>query len=155
MPDRLCRLERILGDRAEPDLAHRLHHLAHAGRLETLSVATSDLPRRRFRARTDQGTECAVALPRDTGLFDGAVLLLDDERAIVVKVGEQEWLRLRPASGFALELGYLAGNLHWRVRFADDLLLVAIDLPEAHYLDRIQDHLADGRVTLVLDPPTG
>ena len=149
MTSQLCHLERIIGDRAEPDLAHRLHHLAHDGRLETIAVPVADLPRRRFRAVTDQGTECAVALPRETPLFDGAVLLLEDARAIVVKVGEQAWLRLRPAPGFALELGYLAGNLHWRVRFADGLLLVAVDVPRERYLARIEEHLAAGRVTLV------
>ncbi|HEX2526293.1 MAG TPA: urease accessory protein UreE [Geminicoccus sp.] len=149
MSDALCRIERIVGSRADAALAHRLHHLAHDGRLETLSVAMADLPRRRFRAVTDRGTECALALPRDTELFDGAVLLLEDDRAIVVKVGEQRWLRLRPAPGFALELGYLAGNLHWRVRFEDGLLLVAVDVPAERYLARIEEHLTAGRVSLV------
>ncbi|HWL69402.1 MAG TPA: urease accessory protein UreE [Geminicoccus sp.] len=149
MTSQLCHIERIIGDRAEPGLAHRLHHLAHDGRLETVTIPAADLPRRRFRAVTDQGTECALALPRDTALFDGAVLLLEDDRAIVVKVGLQEWLKLRPAEGFALELGYLAGNLHWRVRFADGHLLVAVDVPRERYLARIEEHLAAGRVTLV------
>jgi urease accessory protein len=149
MTEQLCRLERIIGDRADPALVHRLHHLAHDGRLETLSVPVADLPRRRFRAVTDRGTDCAVMLPRDTALFDGAVLLLEDERAIIVKVGEEEWLKLRPAPDFALELGYLAGNLHWRVRFAEGLLLVAMDVPKERYLARIEDHLAAGRVAIV------
>jgi urease accessory protein len=151
MAETLCHLEQIIGDRADPDLAHRLHHLAHDGGLEILSVPVADLPRRRFRAVTDRGTECAVALPRDAQLFDGAVLLLEERRAIVVKVGEQAWLKLKPAEGFALELGYLAGNLHWRVKFADGLLLVAVDVPKERYLARIAEHLADGRVTLVDD----
>jgi urease accessory protein len=149
MTDELCRIERIIGDRSEAGIAHRLHHLAHDGRLETLTVAVADLPRRRFRAVTDKGTACTVALPRDATLFDGAVLLLEDDRAIVVKVGEQRWLKLQPAQGFALELGYLAGNLHWRVRFEDGLLLVAVDVPQERYLARIEEQLADGRVTLV------
>ena len=151
MSEALCRIEGIVGSRSDPGLAHRLHHIAHDGRVETIPVAMADLPRRRFRAVTDHGTECAIALPREAELFDGAVLLLEERRAIVVKVGEQRWLKLKPAEGFALELGYLAGNLHWRVRFEDGLLLVAVDVPVERYLARIEEHLADGRVTLADD----
>ena len=151
MQDKVCRLERIIGDRVEPEIAARLHNLAHDGVSELLTIAVADLPRRRFRAVTDYGTECAVALPRDAKLFDGAVLLLGTHRAIVVKVGAENWLKLRPAEGFALELGYLAGNLHWKVRFADELLLVAVDGPIERYLNRVAEHLAAGRVSVVED----
>ncbi len=74
----------------------------------------------------------AIALPRDQKLFDGAVLLLDADRALVVRVDRQHWLQLQPRSlADAIELGYHAGNLHWRVRFADEALLVALEAPVA------------------------
>ena len=149
------RLEQIVGDRRSPGIAERLHGLAHLGHLEVLSVAVTDLPRRRFRQVTDRGTSCAVTLPRDTKLFDGAVLWLEESRAIVVRVGEQRWLKLRPAEGFALELGYLAGNLHWRVRFEGGLLFVAVDTAPDDYLARLQDHLDAGRVFPVGDADSG
>ena len=38
----------------------------------------------------------------------------------------------------ALELGYLCGNLHWRVRFADKRILIAMEGPEESYLARLQ-----------------
>ena len=37
------------------------------------------MSRRRLRVTTDKGNECAIALSRQEKLFDGAVLLLDDE----------------------------------------------------------------------------
>jgi urease accessory protein len=52
-------------------------------------------------------------------LFDGAVLLLEPDRAIVVRVNAERWLSLPPRSiANAVEPGYQAGNLHWRARFA-------------------------------------
>lgn len=142
-------IERILGPRDQPELARAIHHLEHHGGVEMLAIAPADLPRRRFRATTDLGTDCAVALPRDVQLFDGAVLHLDERRAIILKVGEQAWLRVRPAAGGGLELGYLAGNLHWRVRFEDGDLLVALDHEREGYLARLAELLDSGRASIV------
>ena len=142
-------IEAVLGRGDDPALAERLHDLRHHGVVETLFVASVDLPRRRFHGVTDAGTACFVSLPRSAQLFDGAVLHIDDGRAILLRVGEQEWLRLAPTAAGALELGYLAGNLHWRVRFERDCLLVARDRPLEEYLARLADLRQAGKVSVL------
>jgi len=144
------RLETIIGSMGEVDIADRLHHLSHHGKIETLTLKHEDLARHRLTARTDAGREVAVVLPRQLKLYDGAVLHLGDEYAIVVRAGEQKWLRLRTGDlATALELGYHAGNLHWRVRFDHGDLLVACDGPEENYLSRLDTFLANGRADIV------
>lgn len=139
----------LVGARTDPALHERLHRLEHHHAVETVTIATGDLDRRRLLVRTKAGEEIAIALPREQKLFDGAVLVLEAERAIVVQAGEQSWLRLSPRSAdAALELGYHAGNLHWRVRFDGDDLLVSLDGPAQHYAARIEPMIADGRVTM-------
>ncbi|MFO0235358.1 MAG: urease accessory protein UreE [Burkholderiales bacterium] len=139
-----------VGDRADPSIAERLHALAHAGRVETLQIDPADLPRRRLHAITAAGTPCFVELPRSQRLRDGAVLWLDDTRAVVVRVGEQRWLTLRPVDLAAgIELGHLAGALHWRVRFDGGLLRVALDGPEDAYLARLRELRVHDRVSIV------
>ena len=145
----MIRIERVLGSRTDPALKEPLHRLEHHGAVEFLAVQPADLDRRRLKASTERGEEVAITLPRDQKLFDGAVLLIDDERAIVVRAGDQRWLRLSPrAARDALELGYHAGNLHWRVRFDGGDLLVALDGPAASYAARIEPLLSAGRVAL-------
>jgi urease accessory protein len=145
----MLRVEKLVGARTDPGLHERLHHLEHHGAVEVVEVATVDLDRRRLLARTEKGEEVAITLPRDQKLFDGAVLLLDDLRAIVVRAGEQRWLRLSPHSASdALELGYHAGNLHWRIRFDGDDLLVSLDGPAETYVARIEPMIEAGRVTV-------
>ncbi len=140
----------IVGSRLDHDLGHRLHHMEHDGQVETARIETRDMARRRLRTVTDRGTACLIALPRSEQLFDGAVLLLEPDRAIVVRALEQAWLRLRPASlPDALILGYAAGNLHWKVRFTEGDIEVALEGPRAAYLDRVRDLIAEGRVTPV------
>jgi urease accessory protein len=140
------RITEILGFASDPALAERLHELGHAGRVEHLMLAQEDVHRRRLRAQTDQGTDCLIALPREQALGDGAVLVLDEVLAVVVHLAEEHWLAFAPRdAAAALELGYFAGNLHWRVRFEGDRLLVALEGQEEDYLSRLKSFLDDGR----------
>ena len=151
----MLRLTRILGNATEPDFAERLHALEHDGRVETITLDAADTARRRLRVATDKGTDCAVALARTQSLANGAVLLLEGERAVVVRMRETVWLALQPRDlAAALDLGYFCGNLHWRVRFEGAVLKVALDGPRESYMARLAQHLADGRAR-VLDAPEG
>jgi urease accessory protein len=146
----MLRVESILGNISQAAMAERIHHISHHGQVDFVTIAADDLDRHRLVASTDSGAEIAIALPRDQKLADGAVLLADHDRAIVVRAGEQRWLRLSPASTEdALELGYHAGNLHWRVRFSGTDLLVAQNGPAGNYTDRIAPMLSAGRVRVV------
>ena len=149
-------IDRILGSRLDAGIAGPLHDLEHRDAVDTLVLQGADTARRRLRATTERGEEIAVALPREQTLHDGAVLLLDSDRAIVVRVAGERWLRLVPGSlADAIALGYHAGNLHWRVRFDGAALLVALEAPEQAYLDRLGDLVAGGRVGASVVEPGG
>ena len=149
----MLRLTQILGNATEPEIAERLHALEHDGRVETITLDAADTARKRLRVQTDKGTDCAVALARSESLANGAVLLLEEDRAVVVRMRETLWLALSPHDLVAaLDLGYFCGNLHWRVRFEGAVLKVALDGPRENYMARLAQHLADGRARLVDEP---
>ncbi|WP_018697981.1 urease accessory protein UreE [Amorphus coralli] len=151
----MLRIETILGSADSEPLAAEVHSAAHAGRLETVRLGAGDVSRRRMRVVTDHGTDVAIALSRSERLHDGAVLACDGEHIIVVRVDEIEWLPLTPADpATAVELGYHAGNLHWRVRFSGATLFVGLEGPVATYLARLKPLLASGRI-VVGTPVTG
>ena len=146
----MLKLTTIVGLATDGDLHERLHDLAHRDAVETIRLERRDMLRHRLRAETDKGTACAVALPRDRDLEDGAVLLLEDDRAIVVRAADERWLRLEPRdAAAALELGYHAGNMHWRVHFNAGTLAIALEGPDQVYLDRLDAYLTDGRARVV------
>lgn len=143
----MLRLESILGLATDPAIADRLHDLDHTGRIEHVILAGEDTARRRLHVTTDGGTECAIMLPRSERLANGAVLLLERDRAIVVRLKEEQWLALVPRdAAAALELGYFAGNMHWPVRFDGATLRIALHGPAQSYLDRLEHLLRDGRI---------
>jgi urease accessory protein len=142
----------IIGRASDPALADRLHHLEHHGRVETLLLDREDTIRRRLRMITNQGTDVAIALERGQSLVDGAVLFLDEVRAIVVRMTEQEWLRIRPRDlDAALEAGYCIGNLHWRVRFEPAMVLVALEGPVGDYEARLAHLIAAEKIVICHD----
>ena len=149
----MLRIDRVLGSRLEPELSEALHRLEHRGAIDVVQVPVADLARRRLLITTQRGEELAIALPRQEKLFDGAVLLLEDHRAIVVRAASERWLRLEPRSiSDAVELGYHVGNLHWRVRFGGEVLLVALEGRPEDYTARLENLIASRRVGVtVLD----
>ncbi|ARU03581.1 Urease accessory protein ureE 1 [Comamonas serinivorans] len=150
----MLRVTHLVGQASDPGLAERLHELDHRGRLETVRLSRSDMARRRQQVRGDQGTELALLLDRDAALDNGAVLLLDADRAVVVALDEPPCLVLRAADAAqALELGYFAGNMHWKVRFDGARLCIALEGPRADYLARLAHLLQGGGIVAEPEAP--
>jgi urease accessory protein len=148
----MLKLTRVLGSAADAAFSDRLHHLAHHGAVEYITLSEEETARRHFRATTDRGTDCAIVLSRTDRLENGAVLLLEPNRAVVVRLAAPRFLRLRPRdAAAALELGYFAGNMHWKVVFGGGVLSIQLDGAEAEYLSRAEPLVASGRVQVVHD----
>jgi urease accessory protein len=143
----MLRLHGVVGHATDPHLHPRLHALEHDDAVELLYLSEADSGRRRVRLTTDKGTDCAISVDRAEDLTDGAVLMIDAARAIVLRIGAPKiWkLRARDAAA-ALQLGWHAGNLHWRVRFDADALLVLLDGPLEDYRVRLRPLLHAGLV---------
>lgn len=144
-------LDEIVGWTTDQAVAERLHELSHRldpqPAVEYIHLDIHDLHRRRLRATSDAGTDYAIVLSRDSNLADGAVLLLEADRAVVVRSGAAQTMTLRATDiGAALRLGFLAGHLHWKVDQDDETVVVHLEGPRAEYLARITELLDSGRV---------
>ncbi|MEM9252552.1 MAG: urease accessory protein UreE [Planctomycetota bacterium] len=150
----MLNISRILGHASDPTLAARLTEAVAAGVAETVSLDSQDTPRRRMRVSTDRGTECLIALPRDQRLSDGAILVDEPGRVVVVRLERQRWLTLEPTSmPAALQVGYFCGNMHWRVRFHAGLISVAMQSDRSDYVARVAHLVADGIVRVLPEDP--
>jgi urease accessory protein len=143
-------LTHILGYATDHAIAHQLHDLEHDGAVHYITLSKQDTLRHRLRAVTDRGDEIAIVLPRSEQLANGAVLLLEASRAIVVRMETERWLLLKAKdTAAALEAGYFAGNMHWKVKFDSDTLKIAMEGPEQGYLDRLHHLLTDKKIARI------
>ena len=131
--DRGIFIDKIIGFESDPILSEKLHLLEHKGALEIVDVSVEDAKRRRMRLKSRTGNSFFLTLPRDTELSNGAVLVLNDCLAVVVRVNDGLKLRVIPSDiSSALRLGYFCGNLHCVIEIAMD---DALEL----YLKRLED----------------
>jgi urease accessory protein len=143
----MLRIDHIIGSRLEPAYSEKLHRLELRNAVDELRLSPDHLDRQELTATTRGGQDVVIALPRHERLFDGAVLLLDDDGAVVVRAAGQRWLRLQPRSiSDAIELGYRVGNLGWRVRFEGDVLFVAMQGRAENYVVRLGELVWSRRV---------
>ena len=138
----MLRLDSIVGHASDPHIADKLHVLDHDDGVERIVLSESDTQRKRLRLSTNKGTDCAIILNRSEQLINGSVLLLNEERAVIVELDVTPWLIVEPDGiDSAIEIGFLAGHLHWRIRFDGPRLLLAIEQAEQNYRDRIAKHM--------------
>ena len=149
----MLNINHVLGSRLEPAFAAKILHLEHRNAVDALELSIPELERNQFLTATRGGQKLAIALPRHQRLFDGAVLVLDESRAVVVRAVGRRWLRLEPRSiRDAIELGYHVGNLGWCVRFEGEALFVAIEGRAENYVVRLGELLWSRRVGMsILD----
>jgi len=153
----MLRIDHVVGSRLEDAFSEKIHRLEHRGAVDEVNIPVADLARRRLLAVTRAGEELAIALPPHQKLFDGAILLIDGERAIVVRAATGRWMRLEPRSiSDAIELGFQAGNLHWRVRFQGEALVVALEGRPEDYTARLEEMISARRIGVsILDEEEG
>ena len=133
-------LSEVLGRITDQPWHDGAHAAEAAGNLEVVRIARVDAPRRRMRLTTDKGRDVALALPRDTALDDGAVLMAADWLMIIARIDGGPRLRLMPADpASALRLGYFCGNLHWKADFRGGAIEIHMDGPEDTYRARLLD----------------
>ena|SRR5438067_2489672 len=151
----MLRIGHIIGSRLEPAYSEKLQRLEPRNAVDELRLSPDHLDKRELTATTRGGQEVAIALPRHERLFDGAVLLLDDNSAVVVRAAGQRWLRLQPRSiSDAIELGYHIGNLGWRVRFEGEVLFVAMQGRAENYVVRLGELIWSRRVGISVQDET-
>ena len=115
-----------------------LHTLERGNAIDIVHLRLEDINQRRLCMPAKRGQEVLVALPCQACLFDSAVLLVGTEAALVVRVGTRQWLLRQYGSvSAAIETGYSARNLRWRVRFDGDALPVALEAPEPEFPARL------------------
>lgn len=129
----------------DPALADAVAEHEAAGTLETIVLDDTERRRSRLRVTTDSGTDLGVLVDQPE-LAAGDVLVLDDDRAVVVAFEEREafvveFPAAEAAVETAVELGHRIGNQHWDVAIEGNTLYVPVEADRAIIEDVLGPYL--------------
>jgi urease accessory protein len=153
---------------------HKDHELGQKYRqmsekqLETIRISRSEAQRVRMRKTSDKGTDVAIMLPQNTHIKHGDVLLLDNERIIVVEVQPERVaviaIENNIASHHLLEIaakvGHTIGNLHRPIKIENNNIILPIQAESEldllkKILDSIAEHINITSTTMVFEAEVG
>lgn len=104
-----------------------------ADKVETVTVDPEQRKRSRVRTTTDDGTEIGIVVDDRSELESGDVLVLNDDRMIVVEFEKREVMVIEypdPESfddvASVAKLGHAIGNHHWDLQTRDGVLYVPL-----------------------------
>ncbi len=129
----------------DPILADAVAEHRDAGTLETIALDDTERRRSRLRVTTDAGTDLGVVVDQPE-LTPGDVLVLDDDRAVVVTFEEREAFVIEFSATetvveTAVELGHRIGNQHWDIAIEDDTVYVPVEADRAIIEDVLGPYL--------------
>jgi len=134
-------IEEILGNsRTDSELATALDSHREQGSLETVRIAAAERKRSRLRVETDAGTDLGVV--PDRPLRAGDVLVLDEERAVVVAFERRKAAVIdlpEPTAGAvaaAVELGHRVGNQHWDLAVDEGAVYIPVEA-DRHIIENV------------------
>lgn len=124
------RVNGIVGNATDPELSDAIAAHDAAGTLETVSLKSSDRKKSRLRVESDAGTDLGVLVDKPA-LSEGDVLVLSDDRAVVVAFESREAFVIDlpesavPAS--VVELGHRIGNQHWDIAVETHTVYIPVE----------------------------
>ncbi len=125
------RIDGVLGNvDGDESLARQVREHDSAGTLERVEIAAGERRRSRLRVETDAGTDLGLVPGRE--LRSGDVLVLEDDRAVVVEFESREAAVIplpeatRESLARVSELGHRIGNRHWDLAVDDGALYVPV-----------------------------
>ena len=135
----------------DPDLAAEIDAHEQAGTLETVVLDDTERKRSRLRVTTDTGTDLGVLVDQPE-LTAGDVLVLDDDRAVVVAFEAREAFVIEfPATETAvetgIELGHRIGNQHWDIAVDGATIYVPVDADRAIIENVLGPYIPDAATT--------
>jgi urease accessory protein len=153
---------------------HKDHELGQKYRqmsekqLETILISRSEAQRVRMRKTSNKGTDVAIMLPQNTHIKHGDVLLIDNDKIIVVEIKPERVaviaIENNIASHHLLEIaakvGHTIGNLHRPIKIENNNIILPIQAEsELELLKKIlgstKEHINITSTTMVFEAEVG
>jgi urease accessory protein len=135
---------------------------------EIIRISRSEAQRVRMRKTSDKGSDVAIILPQSVHIKHGDVLLLNNDKIIIVEIQAEKVAVIAVENNIASEhlfemavkVGHTIGNLHRPIKLEDNKIILPIQAESEldllkKVLGSIKEHIDISSTTMVFEPEEG
>ena len=150
------------------DLAHKYNQMTAKQLSEVIRISRSEAQRVRMRKTSNKGSDVAITLPQNVHIKNGDVLLLNNDKIIIVEIQPEKVAVIVVKSNIASEhlfemavkIGHTIGNLHRPIKLEDNKIILPIQAESEldllkKVLGSIKDNIDITSTTMVFEPEEG
>lgn len=160
----------VIGNlKKDPYLNQKYNEFTKKEKLEKILVDRSESEKVRMRKVSDKGTDIGFILPSRTQLKNDDVILLDNEKMIIIKLSPElvaiislkdDTTNIHNILNLAIKVGHTIGNLHRPLKIENDKIIFPIQTPDEinlflRLLSDLKDRINIYSDTMVFEPDQG
>ena len=150
------------------DLAQKYNQMTVKQLSEIIQISRSEAQRSRMRKTSNKGSDVAIMLPQSVHIKHGDVLLLNNDKIIIVEIQPEKVAVISVKNNIASEhlfemavkVGHTIGNLHRPIKLEHNKIILPIQAESEldllkKVLGSIKDHIDITSTTMVFEPEEG
>jgi urease accessory protein len=150
------------------DLAQKYNQMTVKQLSEIIRISRNEAQRSRMRKTSNKGSDVAIMLPQSVHIKHGDVLLLNNDKIIIVEIQHEKVAVIAVKNNIASEhlfemavkVGHTIGNLHRPIKLEDNKIILPIQAESEldllkKVLGSIKEHIDITSTTMVFEPEEG
>ncbi|MFZ0696948.1 MAG: urease accessory protein UreE [Nitrososphaeraceae archaeon] len=150
------------------DLAQKYNQMIVKQLSEIIRISRSEAQRSRMRKTSNKGSDVAIMLPQNVHIKHGDVLLLNNDKIIIVEIQPEKVAVIAVKNNIASEhlfemavkVGHTIGNLHRPIKLEDNKIILPIQAESEldllkKVLGSIKELIDITSTTMVFEPEEG
>jgi urease accessory protein len=150
------------------DLSQKYNQMAAKQLSEIIRISRSEAQRSRMRKTSNKGSDVAIMLPQSVHIKHGDVLLLNNDKIIIVEIQPEKVAVISVKNNIAREhlfemavkIGHTIGNLHRPIKLEANKIILPIQAESEldllrKVLGSIKEHIDITSTTTVFEPEEG
>lgn len=152
----------------DEEIGQKYHQMTGKQLSEIIRISRSEAQRVRMRKTSDKGTDVAIMLPQNIHIKHGDVLLLNNDKIIVVEIQPEKVAVIAVENNIAsdhlfemaVKVGHTIGNLHRPIKLEDNKIILPIQAESEldllkKVLGSIKERIDITSTTMVFEPEEG
>jgi urease accessory protein len=165
----MIHIDKIIGNiHSDEQLREKYHDMLKSDQVEKIEMTRLECERARIRKVSDKGTDLALTITPGSRIHDGDIVLLTDEKMIIVKRASETVVTISLKGNISYEqlfettikLGHTIGNMHRPIKITNNTIYFPIQSESEielfqKLLSNLKDNIDIKSDNIIFEPESG